>query len=166
MIQMPSRSILVALMFALGAVACAPPTLDADHAESSQASSKGKKSKSKSKTPADDEADDDDDDELEDDDTTPAKSSGTTTTTGSGAPASFAAVYTSLKASCASCHLTGAAGAPVFFGDTEATTYQDFKDQNFVADPSPLATKGAHSGPALTPDQDAAVSKWLADETK
>lgn len=165
MIQMPSRSILVALMFALGAVACAPPTLDADHAESSQASSKGKKSKSKSKAPADDEADDDDDDELEDDDTTPAKSSGTTTT-GSGAPASFAAVYSSLKTSCASCHLTGAASAPVFFGDTETSTYQDFKDQNFVTDPSPLATKGAHSGPALTPDQDAAVSKWLADETK
>lgn len=172
---MLSRLTVVALMLALGAVACAPPALDADHASNSSAETGGKssKSKGKSKTPA--KADADDDGDLGDDDETaapkgktqsgtPDKTAGTPAA--SSTPASFAAVYSALNPSCGSCHLSGAANAPVFFGDDAAGSYQSFKDMNFAVDPSPLATKGAHAGPALTAEQDSAVAAWVADETK
>jgi hypothetical protein len=171
-------SLLALLLVAFGAVACAPPALDPDHASGSSADSTGSKSSKKKSTSKTTAADDDDDDTTADDKgstTTPSKQAtntgstttntgSTTTTGGTSAPASFAAVYSGLKSSCGSCHLSGAAGAPTFFGDSEATTYDNFLNQNFNTSPSPLVTKGQHSGPALRSDQQSAVEAWVADD--
>jgi hypothetical protein len=173
MIRMLSRTTLLAvLLAAFGAVACEPPTLDPDHASGSSADSTGSKSSKKKSTSKNTATDDDDDDTSADDKGTTTKPSKQTTNTGSGTtgtttggsttPASFSAVYSGLKSSCGSCHLSGAAGAPTFFGDTEATTYDNFVNQSFNTSPSPLVTKGQHSGPALTASQQSAVEAWVA----
>lgn len=170
---MPSaRTILLPLVLAALAAACAPPALDAEHASGTSAESAGKssgKSKSKSKSSDTSTTGDDDDDATGDDDDTAA--SGTTkktspskekTTGGDGPPASFSAAYKALEGPCAGCH---SGGGHAFFGDDEASSYTTFKDSGLAVDPSPLVTKGEHKGPALTAEEEAAVKAWIKDET-
>ncbi len=171
---MPSaRTILLPLVLAALAAACAPPALDAEHASGTSAESAGKssgKSQSKSKSKSSDTSTTgDDDDATGDDDDTAA--SGTTkktspskekTTGGDGPPASFSAAYKALEGPCAGCH---SGGGHAFFGDDEASSYTTFKDSGLAVDPSPLVTKGEHKGPALTTEEEAAVKAWIKDET-
>jgi mono/diheme cytochrome c family protein len=75
-----------------------------------------------------------------------------------------------LQATCAGCHAgAGASGAPVFLGAGPGAFYTSLvSDARFVnAAPaqSELLTQGKHEGPALTPDQGAAVEAWLTKET-
>jgi hypothetical protein len=171
MIRMLSQTTLLAVLVAFAAVACAPPALDPDHASGSSADSTGSKSSKKKKSSSKESTDDDDDDDTTGDDTGSSSKTTKQTTNGGGAaattdtpavPASFAAVYNGLQTSCGTCHLSGAAGAPTFFGDSEASTYDKFVNQNFNTSPSPLVTKGQHSGPALTSAQQSAVEAWVA----
>jgi hypothetical protein len=72
--------------------------------------------------------------------------------------------YPAVSAACASCHLAGTSGAPIFFGADAAATYPLFKQRNYHLPNSIFVTKGAHLGPALTTDQRAAVDRWVAAE--
>jgi hypothetical protein len=73
-----------------------------------------------------------------------------------------------LKTTCAPCHTPGNIGIVFFLGTDQASAYKSFQDNNYkdLAAPKPKGffTKGAHTGPALTPAQEAATKKWSAAE--
>jgi len=111
----------------------------------------------------------------------PSKGTGTDTSSSDDSPAPAAPVdtgasagavntvfvsdaYPALSPACASCHLSGTSGAPIFFGSDASATYPLFKGRNFHLPNSVLVTKGAHLGPALTTEQRAAVDEWVAAE--
>ncbi|MBX3209018.1 MAG: hypothetical protein KF764_28555 [Labilithrix sp.] len=95
------------------------------------------------------------------------------TSTGSTTPANpvFASdAFPAVNPACGTCHLSGANGAPIFFGPSGAAaatadaTYPLFKAKGYHQVDSLFVTKGLHAGPALTPEQRAAVDKWVAAE--
>jgi hypothetical protein len=76
-----------------------------------------------------------------------------------------------LQSTCAGCHSgMGMQGAPVFLGASQATFYNSLvSDARFVnssPQQSELLTQGKHEGPALTPDQGAAIEAWLTKENQ
>ena len=96
--------------------------------------------------------------------TTPPASDGGTTTMLTPQQA-FHAVYMSVSGSCGTCHLSGTpAGAPVFFGADEATTYTKFKAAGYDKAGSRFYIKPAHTGPALTAAQKKLMDAWIAAE--
>lgn len=66
--------------------------------------------------------------------------------------------------SCASCHASGAAGAPIFIQADAATAYQTMDGRAYITKNSVLVTKGQHTGPALDANQRTLVDQWLALE--
>ncbi|MDB5215313.1 MAG: hypothetical protein JWO86_3240 [Myxococcaceae bacterium] len=76
----------------------------------------------------------------------------------------FAAVYASVNGTCGSCHLSGTAGAPIFFGADEAGTYTKFKAAGYDKAGSQFYIKPAHVGPSLTAAQKALMDTWIAAE--
>lgn len=105
------------------------------------------------------------DEEEEDEPRTKTKSA---PSTGQSASALFEKeVFPTLNTSCGACHQEGnTLEAPVFIGKDAAATYSMFKANDYHLPNSELVTKGAHSGPALTEEQKAAVDKWVAAEAK
>jgi cytochrome c553 len=71
--------------------------------------------------------------------------------------------YTAIS-QCGSCHNPGTNGAPIFFGTDAASTYPLLKAKGYHLANSTFMTKGAHTGPALSADQTAAMNKWIAAE--
>ncbi|MDF2695002.1 MAG: hypothetical protein K0S65_3385 [Labilithrix sp.] len=88
----------------------------------------------------------------------------TSTSTGAVNTVFASDAYPAVSAACASCHLAGTSGAPIFFGANAAATYPLFKQRNYHLPNSIFVTKGVHLGPALTTDQRAAVDRWVAAE--
>ena len=159
----------VALLFAAASYACAPPTLPpgADDPASDSSSSASSKAKTKKSTKTTTTGDDDDSTAGDDDDSTGAAPTGgngggktSGAQTAAAAPAAFAADYNGLTPTCGTCH--GGGGAPTFFTSDEGSTYADFKQQGFNQSGSVLTSKGAHQGPALTPDQVSAINAWIS----
>jgi hypothetical protein len=98
---------------------------------------------------------------------TPATDSGGGTGTPKTAPAAFADLYATFAGAaagskCTPCHAPGGTGG-AFFVATDATSSRAFflmsGWQNITA-PSTFATKGAHSGPALTAEQKTLTKTW------
>lgn len=75
-------------------------------------------------------------------------------------------VYPSLNTTCASCHATGANGAPVFLQSNAATAYQTMDGRGMIQSQSVLLTKGQHLGPAMSATQLDLVKQWLDLEAK
>jgi hypothetical protein len=78
-----------------------------------------------------------------------------------------AQVYPKVNAECGSCHVSGAAGAPKFFGADAPTTYQSFDVNGYIAQNSRILAKGPHAGgaaAALTADTTAKFNEWLVIE--
>jgi hypothetical protein len=70
---------------------------------------------------------------------------------------------------CASCHSTGLNGAPIFLADNAAGSYTaitSYANGKFIAAPanSILVLHGAHTGPAMDPDEKNDVVQWLTME--
>jgi len=106
-------------------------------------------------------------------------SSGETTDVGSSVggsnPGSFAKEYylsvvdLELKTSCASCHVGGVNGAPIFLGGNGEASYKAMDNYGgLVVAPenSLLLLHGAHTGPALTVSQKNDVTTWLTMEAE
>ena len=72
--------------------------------------------------------------------------------------------FPAVNPACGSCHLAGTSGAAIFFGADANATYPLFKQRNFHLPNSAFVTRGAHTGPALTTDQRAAIDRWVAAE--
>ncbi len=75
----------------------------------------------------------------------------------------------SAMSACASCHSSGSNGAPIFFGADVKSTYKALDGNGLILATSPLLTKGPHAGgaaPALEPNAEATVRKWLDLEAK
>jgi hypothetical protein len=94
-----------------------------------------------------------------------SSSSGDSAGSGSEAKTFFTSkVYPSLNPTCKGCHQGGQRGAPVFIAGGADTTYTAIDGfPGLIATPSlsPIIQKGAHSGPALTSDQNDLVTQWL-----
>jgi mono/diheme cytochrome c family protein len=77
-------------------------------------------------------------------------------------------VWPTLQANCATCHVTGLQGAPIFLASDDAGSYAKLTADSRMVNNSPpnseLITQGKHEGPALTPDQAAAIQTWLTME--
>ena len=73
----------------------------------------------------------------------PSKTAGTPAAT--SAPASFATVYSALNPSCGSCHISGAANAPVFFAMMQRAPTND-RDMNFARRSQPARRGRAPAG--------------------
>lgn len=73
-------------------------------------------------------------------------------------------VYPTLLITCGSCHQSGVSGAPIYFGADAAATYTLFKGKGYQLPNSMLVSKGAHTGPALTVEQKAAIARWATAE--
>jgi hypothetical protein len=65
---------------------------------------------------------------------------------------------------CASCHLKGIGGAPIYFGEDAASSYALFKAHGYDRASSIYRRKGNHEGRALDVDQLAAADAWVAAE--
>lgn len=90
---------------------------------------------------------------------------------GQGATMYMNTVDASLRSTCASCHVSGAAGATVFMRGDANGTYALLTDGNHgslltIPANSQLLLHGLHSGPALTDDQKQKVTSWLDVEAK
>ncbi|MBA3376567.1 MAG: hypothetical protein H0U00_12295 [Actinobacteria bacterium] len=74
-----------------------------------------------------------------------------------------------VKSTCSPCHAPAGTGVTFFVGTDEASAYKIFQDKNYkdtaVPQPKGFFTKGLHTGPALTPNQQAATRKWAAAES-
>jgi len=103
--------------------------------------------------------------------TTPDTDAGGTPGTPKTAPAAFADLYATFAgtadgAKCTPCHAAGGTGVKLFVA-TDATTSRTFFLANGYQDitlPSTFATKGAHSGPALTAAQKTLTKTWADAE--
>jgi len=89
--------------------------------------------------------------------------------TGPQTPAQYyqTMVDPSLEGTCGGCHATGANNAPRFLGPSAVAAYATIKAfPGLVVAPanSPLLTKGAHEGPALTANQVTLITTWLNQE--
>ncbi|MGH7285666.1 MAG: hypothetical protein ACRELY_29460 [Polyangiaceae bacterium] len=76
-------------------------------------------------------------------------------------------VYPSLMVTCGSCHVSpGSDGAPPWLSSGTATdAYTMIEARGYInLTSSLLLKKGAHEGPALTPDQTNTISQWLTLE--
>ncbi|MFO0676439.1 MAG: hypothetical protein U0169_07890 [Polyangiaceae bacterium] len=72
-----------------------------------------------------------------------------------------------LNASCGSCHIGGANGAPKFLASDAAASYIALDNRALIQAGSLLTTKGVHSNggaPALSGDALASVTSWLGKE--
>jgi hypothetical protein len=87
---------------------------------------------------------------------------------GSAAKAYFiATVYPELQQTCAGCHATGQNGAPLWMGMNANATYNamDMHGGLIVApDNSLILLHGAHTGPALSGQEQTDVTTWLTME--
>lgn len=101
-------------------------------------------------------------------------SSGGETTPGFAKAFYLERVDPEFQGTCAACHATGAASAPIWLvaGDGEASYakiesfYDPAKGGALIAIPdnSLIILQGLHTGPDLTPDQEAKVREWLTLE--
>ncbi len=89
------------------------------------------------------------------------------------AAAAWTDVYAMLKtAGCPGCHAPpGASGAPVFLGADEASSRDSVKAKGYqtpeaAGNMKGLATRGAHSGRALKPEEIALITAWRNAEAK
>jgi len=94
----------------------------------------------------------------------PPAPAGTGTPAGAVNPVFVSDVYPLVSTACGACHLPGTGGAAIFFGADANATYPLFKERNYHLPNSLFVTRGAHTGPALTTDQRAAVDRWVAAE--
>ena len=99
-----------------------------------------------------------------DDEPPPAAPADTTAPAATVNPVFVSDVYPLVSTACGSCHLPGTGGAAIFFGADANATYPLFKERNYHLPNSLFVTRGAHTGPALTAEQRAAVDKWVAAE--
>ncbi len=80
-----------------------------------------------------------------------------------------ATVYPELQATCASCHATGASGAPTMMAPPADTAYSSLDALGLIQAASLLLSKGAHdngAAPALTTQQTTDVTTWLGMEAQ
>lgn len=76
-------------------------------------------------------------------------------------------VYPSLMVTCGSCHVApGSQGAPPWLSSASASdAYTMIEGRGYInLSSSLLLKKGAHEGPALTPDQTNSITQWLTLE--
>lgn len=81
----------------------------------------------------------------------------------------IANVYPFLQTGCAGCHVSGAAGAPIWMGKDADSSYALQFSNGFVIETSPLLSKPAHGGSTsnvLTASQKDTYLKWVAMEKK
>lgn len=81
----------------------------------------------------------------------------------------IANVYPFLQTGCASCHVSGAGGAPMWLAADADTSYKLQFTYGFVSTSSMILTKGAHGGSStnvLTSAQQSTYLQWVAQETK
>lgn len=97
----------------------------------------------------------------------PAPGTDAGTGTGTQTPQQYfeTMVDPSLEPTCGGCHATGTDNAPVYLGSSPAAAYAQITAfPGLVTSPassSPLLTKGAHEGPALTAAQVTLVTTWI-----
>jgi cytochrome c5 len=78
-------------------------------------------------------------------------------------------VYPLIYPTCNQCHATGQDGAPIFLAPSASASYTVIDGTpGLIAAPqfSPLVQKGPHTGPALTMEQQMALTTWLDLEVK
>lgn len=74
-------------------------------------------------------------------------------------------VYPAIS-NCGACHGNGAGGAPIWLPPDKGTSYQTLDARAYIVKNSPLLSKGAHMGPALTTEQMNVLNQWLDMEAK
>lgn len=75
-------------------------------------------------------------------------------------------IHAPLASACASCHATGTEGAPVFMDKDASKTYAMLEARGYIVPSSMLVRKGAHKGPALTPELTGLIGDWVTLEGK